>query len=318
MIAAVIVLYYPDLPLLERLFESLAGQIDFTIVVDNTPSPSTECSEFLKAYGNRIFYTSFGDNMGIATAQNAGIRKGISEGCSHVLLLDQDSSLAPGMVNTLLSTEEQLLAVGKQVASVGPLFVDEKTQKPSFAVRPGRVRVKRLPLTRHSPEPVESDYLIASGSLTRSVVYRTIGLMRDELFIDWVDIEWGLRARSEGFISYIAPNAIMAHSIGDAAVRFLGVDILLHSDTRNYYMIRNATYLLRLKSLRNWRLITSFKVLMYVVFYSLYSRHRWKTSNLLIRAVIHGLRGRLGRIDRPSIASASSKHSLDQPPRPPE
>ena len=78
--------------------------------------------------------------------------------------------------------------------------------------------------------------------------------MREDLFIDWVDIEWCLRAESQGLESYIVPSAIMMHSIGDDTVRVLGRDINLHSDLRNYYMVRNATYLLRVSTMRRCRM----------------------------------------------------------------
>jgi rhamnosyltransferase len=298
MVAAVIVLYHPELSLLERLLESVLAQVNTTILVDNTPTPSAQFKCFLEKYGNKFAYIALGQNRGIATAQNIGIRRSLSEECSHVLLLDQDSAPDAGMVAALLASERQLLAEGKPVASIGPLFVDEKTRKPSFAIKPGRIKVKRLSLDVDSTNPIETHYLIASGSLTRSIVLEKIGLLQDDLFIDWVDIEWGLRARSEGYISYIAPNAIMTHSIGDATVRFLGKDINIHSDTRNYYMVRNATYLLRYNSFREWRLINLIKITLYVVFYSLYSKHPWRSSKLLVGAVVDGIRGTLGQIAR--------------------
>ena len=38
-VAAIIVLYYPDLKLLERLLLSVAPQIHSLVIVDNTPQP---------------------------------------------------------------------------------------------------------------------------------------------------------------------------------------------------------------------------------------------------------------------------------------
>lgn len=297
MIAAVVVVYCPNLALLDRLLQSVIEQVDRIFVIDNTPESSVALSSpFFERYSQPISYLPLGENKGIATAQNIGIRQSLNTGHSHVLLLDQDSALRPGMVDRLLTAERNLILAGKQVGAVGPLFIDEKTGKHSFGIRPGRFRVKRISLDIYSDDPVETEYLIASGSLIRMSVLNSIGLMKDELFIDWVDIEWGLRARTDGYRSFIVPKAIMIHSIGDATVRVFGKDINIHSDIRNYYMIRNATYMLRLTSMQKWRLITTIKILQYVVFYSLYSNHRWQNLNLFVNAVIHGIRGKLGRL----------------------
>lgn len=297
MVAAVIVLYFPELSLLRRLLESVVDQVETIIAVDNTPGSSAELHSFFERFPHPVSYVPLGDNMGIATAQNIGIRKCISERYSYVLLLDQDSCPSPDMVSKLVSAERKLLESGKKVASIGPLFIDEKNGTASKAIRHAWMHVNKIPLHAAMKEPVEADYLISSGSLTRASVLAEVGAMRDELFIDWVDIEWGLRARSRGYKCYIVPGAIMAHSIGDTFVRTIGKEINLHNDTRNYYIVRNATYLLRMKSMGwRWRTVTVPKVPLYVCFYSLHSRNRWNCFRLLCRAVSDGLHGKVGRI----------------------
>lgn len=295
MVVAVIVLYNPDIPLLDRLLRSVIGQVEKIFVIDNTPGSAADSSIFFDQYKNDILYVPLGENKGIAAAQNIGIRKGMDANCSHVLLLDQDSALSTDMVKKLLLAESELLRTGQKVAAIGPLFIDEKTDKRSFAIRRIFLGVKRISIDAHCHKPLQTDHLIASGALIRTTVFRSIGVMRDDLFIDWVDIEWCMRAQYSGYTSYIIPDAVMRHSIGDGNVRILGKDINLHSDLRNYYMIRNATYLLRLKSMRRWRVVTAIKVAKYILFYSLYSAHRWKTTTLLLRAFADGVTGRLGK-----------------------
>jgi rhamnosyltransferase len=297
MTAAVVVLYHPDLSLLARLLDSVLEQVQAVIIVDNTPVPSTDFKRFIEGYGNRITYIPLGDNMGIATAQNVGIRKGLSEGYSHVLLLDQDSFPPLGMVNELLSAERKLLESGEEVASVGPIFIDEKSGETSSAIRHAWLHVKKIPLDATMKQPVEADYLIASGSLIRASTLIGVGAMLDELFIDRVDIEWGLRARYTGSKSYMVPSAVMRHSIGDTYVHVLGKDINLHNDTRNYYIVRNSTYLLRLKSMGwKWRLITILKLPLYLFFYPWHSANMWNSFCMLCKALADGVRGRVGRL----------------------
>jgi rhamnosyltransferase len=251
--------------MLERLLGSIDAQVDHFVLVDNTPNPDSELAGILRRYESQVSYVPLGENMGIAAAQNAGIRKISEDGYSHVLLLDQDSCPRPEMVKELLVAETKLLESGLDVAAVGPKFIDEKTGSASKAIRHGWMHVKNITVDGTQTGPVEADYLIASGSLIRMSTVAKVGGMREELFIDWVDIEWGLRARAAGCRCYVVPDAVMAHSIGDNFVHFLGKDINLHNDTRNYYIVRNATYLLSEKNMGwRWRSVTILKIPLYV------------------------------------------------------
>lgn len=297
MVAAVIVLYNPDFPLLDRLLRSITGQVDKVFVIDNTPGSCATFGSRLNEYQSNISYIPLGDNKGIAAAQNIGIRASLSEGYSHVLLLDQDSSPPLDMVNELLAGERTLLESGKKVAAVGPIFIDEKNGETSRAIRHGWFHVNKIQIDLDTAIPVEADYLISSGSLIRTSVLLELGTMLEELFIDWVDIEWGLRARHAGSKSYIIPSAVMRHSIGDTCVHVIGKNINLHNDIRNYYIVRNSTYLLRVKSMGwKWRSITILKLPQYVCFYSWHSRTRWDSFCLLCRALSDGIRGNVGCI----------------------
>lgn len=294
-IAAIIVLYNPKPELMDRLLRSLDGQVQRTIVIDNSPSPSADFPAYFAA--RKIYYQALGENTGIAKAQNIGIARAIDEQCSHVLLLDQDSALPPRMTERLLEAEARLLGSGTEVGSVGPAFIHENTGRPASAIRHSFLHVRRIPVEITSSEPVEADYIIASGSLIRVEVLHAVGTMREELFIDWVDIEWGLRAQSMGFRNFVVPGANMQHTIGDKATRALGRQINLHDDVRNYYIVRNATYLLRVKTMTwRWRSVTFLKIPQYILFYSVHSPNPRRSMALLWRAFLDGCCGRLGRI----------------------
>jgi rhamnosyltransferase len=294
-IGAVIVFYHPDLTLLERLLTSLGGQVDKVVAVDNTPGSSATTAPFLKTFPYPISYFPLGDNKGVGEAQNVGIRECMETGCSHVLLLDQDSALPSEMVNKLIAAEGELLRAGKKVAAVGPQYIDEKTGIPSFAVRYGDVTVRKIALDPVSSEPVETDILIASGAIIRTTMFQSVGMMRDDLFIDFVDTEWALRARSKGYISYCIPNAIMMHSIGDAALKVFGRSVYFHSDLRKYYRLRNAVYLLRLSSMGwQWKSYILRWIPYFLLLNLCTAKEKLPNARLLSNAVWDGLMGRLG------------------------
>lgn len=295
MIAAVIVLYYPDGARLEALLRSLSGQVDHVFAVDNTPGPLALSQKLREILPAGIAYIPLGDNQGIAEAQNVGIQAGIEAGCSHVLLLDQDSALSPGMVTRLLAAEDELLRAGEQVAAVGPQYVDEKTGQGSYASHHTPFKVRKIFLDPASTKPVETDAVMASGSVIRTAVLQSIGMMRGDLFIGMVDIEWGLRARSQGYKSYCVPGVIMQHNLGESVVRFLGRNLFMYSDLRMYYALRNCMYLLKLRTMGwQWRAYMAPRIPYYFLLFLLLSQDKLRNTPMFLRAVWDGALGRLG------------------------
>lgn len=293
MIAAIVILYKPDMPTLEKLITSVTDQVDGIYIIDNTPSTTLSPKNF--AANSKITYRALGYNSGIAKAQNVGITLAIENHFSHVLLLDQDSCLVPGLVQSLLNGERSLLASGKKVAAIGPLFIDQKTRQYSKAIRHRYLGAGTGKLSPDITGTVESDYIIASGSVIRTEVLKLVGFMDEDLFIDGVDIEWCFRAKGRGYLSFIMPSAVMTHSIGDTFVRILGRNVLLHSDIRNFYIVRNACYLLTKNDIDIWlKIAFILKIPCYIFIYSWFAKERMPAFLNLLRACRDGFSGRLG------------------------
>jgi rhamnosyltransferase len=120
--------------------------------------------------------------------------------------------------------------------------------------------------------------------------------MKEELFIDWVDVEWGLRAKKFGFNNYVVPTTVMHHSIGDECVRVGKKMINLHSTVRNYYIVRNATYLVCWTPVQlAWRLTVALKIPVYIFFFAFFAKnHRLRALKILLTAMCNGLVRKLG------------------------
>ncbi|MGE0800669.1 MAG: glycosyltransferase family 2 protein, partial [Lautropia sp.] len=142
---------------------------------------------------------------------------------------------------------------------------------------------------------VEVYYLIASGSLIPRATLEAVGTMAEALFIDYVDIEWGLRARRLGFRSYGVCGAKMSHDLGDEPIRFLGRALPLHSPLRHYYHFRNAVWLYRSSGLPlGWKIVDGYRLLLKYGFYCLFAKPRLQHCRMMSRGIRDGLLGRLG------------------------
>ena len=141
-------------------------------------------------------------------------------------------------------------------------------------------------------------YVITSGSIIPTSVLDDVGLMREELFIDFVDIEWCLRARRKDY-KIVAINKVMIdHHLGDYAVSFMGHHYPIHSPLRMYYYFRNAIYLYRLKELDwNWRLVDATRNLFRFLFYMLFVKDRLTYFKYIIKGYYHGLIKKMGKLE---------------------
>ena len=297
-ISAVIVLYFPDEVLLERLVTSIKGTVASIIVVDNTPSGKLKwlAYKWFVSKNFDVVYKPLGDNYGIAKAQNEGIGIAIDNNSDHVILFDQDSAASPMMVQSLLTEEQALLAIGFKVGAVGPAFMDEKTGDYAKVIRYGNFFTKRIPITFDDVQPIQAGSIIASGALIRVCVLKEAGLMREDLFIDGVDIEWALRASHFGYQHFVTPRALMLHSMGDSYMVVGKRKLNIHSDLRHYYMVRNSCNLAVDAMMgRRFRTIILLKIPLYVIFYSVTSTTPLASFWNLLRACFDGFSGKLGR-----------------------
>jgi rhamnosyltransferase len=295
MTAAIIVLYYPDLACLARLLKSLTHEVDEVIVIDNTLNLAKDVANYVDNPDSHVQYIPLGKNAGIAAAQNVGIIKAASKGHSHILLLDQDSVLLPGTVAKLLAAERELQRSGTQIAAICPRVIDRRTGDRPAAVRYHTLLASEFQPTASCEQPIASENLIASGSLIRIDTLQSIGLMREDLFIEYVDTEWVRRALSAGYQSYCVPDARMMHSFGDSSVKLFGKHFYLYSNDRYYYKLRNEVFLSRLITMGwQWRAYALSRIPYHFILYSALSKSRLRASCLLLKAIWDGITGRLG------------------------
>ncbi|WP_228545487.1 glycosyltransferase family 2 protein [Burkholderia pseudomultivorans] len=284
----VIVFYRPDRQCVARA-NRLASRWP-CVVVDNTESVSTADALGLEA---RIDYIPNGANLGIATALNQGIERVIAAGCTSALLFDQDSEPSDELLVALPRTLAAERARNRRVALVGPAYEDARLGGVAPFVRFGYLKLRRV--SPEGAQPIDVDFLITSGSCVNLAVWRDIGPMDDALFIDFVDLEWCVRARSKGYSVLGAPALRLKHELGGEPVKVFGRSYPGHSPIRHYYLFRNTFALLRRAYVPwSWKSTELVKIPIRLIIYGCFMPSGLKHVRLSILGVWHGLSGRLG------------------------
>ncbi len=221
-VMAVVVSFRPG----ERILATVAalqGQVGCILVVDNgSDEASLQLLRGLAADG-RIQLHEQGANLGLGAALNHGARRALDQGYAWLLTMDQDSTAAPDMVQSLLE-----LAQRNQVQCVSPNLV----------------------VHGHPPSELKSGpvaYAITSGNLLRLEVWQAAGPYNEGYFIDCIDFDFSLRVRRCGFAIHKAPRALLHHELGHkvAVRRRFERFYTQHGPVRRYYMFRNFLFLAR-------------------------------------------------------------------------
>lgn len=289
-VTGIIVSYNPDLDALRHLAAVVAPQLDHLLVVDNGSSADTGSCLDMPAEVIKL-----DDNYGIARAQNIGIQMAREKGSTYVLLLDQDSIPAENMVAVLLTALKTKEAEGVKVAGVGPRYTDSRNQDAAPFVTLEGLRLTRQACA--SPTAIiDVDFLIASGCLIPLATIDAVGDMTEDMFIDYVDIEWGLRAQGQGYRSFGVCAALMEHALGDISISFGGRRVPVHSPLRHYYHIRNAIWLCRRPWLtKRWKIVLLWRIVRQFGFFSTMTAPRLQHALMMSRGLLDGSINRMGK-----------------------
>ncbi len=300
-VQGVVVTYLPDVHLLRELLLVLEPQLAGVQIVDNTPQADARVSKLLHELSfDNVQLLRLGENHGIARALNEGVDAAIAAGATHVLLSDQDSLPAPDMVVGLLSSEHELDEQGIHVGAIGPTFTDAHTgiTFPFQVDMPGKFFYGHARTTVERPL-IEALTLITSGCLIPAAAWAAVGPMREDFFIDHVDIEWCHRARAAGFKLYGTARATMNHRMGEAQLRvwyFGWHRESAYSLPRVYYRMRNFVALCKLDNIPlMWKMRNSIYWLKFVYAHVVFGSARLQSLRMAMLGVRDGLRGRMGR-----------------------
>jgi rhamnosyltransferase len=274
-IAAVVILFNPG----DDVFGNIASyldQVQVVFAVDNTETPLAEIVARMHNLPGVVYIPKY-SNLGVATALNIGAEQAVAAGCDFLLTMDQDSRADPDMVSRMLDC-----LAGEDLASLGiiaPFHVTAARRSPPH----GRAcRDVMTPMT--------------SGSLLNLHAYRIAGRFRDDLFIDFVDNEYCLRLRRQGFKVLRANGALLHHRVGDT--RTYGPFIATnHPPLRRYYKTRNRFLVNRLygRVFPGHCLFDRVRLLKEVVSILLFEREKAAKFRMMWRGYLDYRHGRFGK-----------------------
>ncbi|XGV98772.1 MAG: glycosyltransferase family 2 protein [Leptolyngbya sp. BL-A-14] len=271
------------------------------IIVDNSPQP-LELSDGNRA-DERIEIWHHPENIGIAGGMAEAVQWAVEQGYDFLWTFDQDSAPAGDCLETLLNAYAELATVDYAIGMIAPTAMDARTGQ---IVKPSLFLGDRFRgfLPDNSTISYECDAPITSGALVWLKTVDRVQPPDSGLFIDGIDLDYGLRLRQAGFHNVVVPDAAMYHRFGEPfQVELFGRKkaFQLYSPLRYYYICRNHTYL-ELQHSQGWYRFTcalrrvKFLLLTLLKIMAFDSGLRLQKAIACIVGTYHGFFGKLGKI----------------------
>ncbi|MBU6337304.1 MAG: glycosyltransferase [Acidobacteria bacterium] len=289
-------------PLHETLGALRGEAVDALVLIDNDGTPEVKAELELAAAGHPdCDIVRLDRNMGCCGGFEAGLVRVMARGdIDYVVGFDDDATPLPGCVEALVSAATSLPAVGAAGAVshtpdgtlAWPMYpVDgsgpAETVEEIHALAAGRSGIPVLNLAWH-------------GLLLPVEVLRRHGSVWGELFLQYEDIELGMRYRAAGLNMYLAPGAECFHPPPPKAraVKIAGrqIDITAQNASKEYLTLRNGLVVRRRwDGLRFWYGTGPFVMLRGLLSsFALDVPTFAALRHVFLQGVVDAVRGRLG------------------------
>ena len=207
---------------------------DFEIILLDDASPNDSVAQLRDELPANTVFLPQQQNLGFAAVNNVGMRRALADGCDFVLLLNNDTAVAPDMLETLLrETPDGAVSCPKM------LFMDPSDEIwfAGGTLDPAAGKVKHLGgHAKDGPAFAEKQQVsfitFCCVLLPRSVIER-VGYLDETLFMYCEDVDYCIRLAQAGVPLWFLPDARLWHKAGGSAGGMLSV----------YYITRNTLYL---------------------------------------------------------------------------
>lgn len=287
---------------LDSLFAS--DMDDFDVYVVDNASQDDSVRLIRERFGERVTLLVNKENLGGSGGFNTGLRKVLEGDYRYLMCVDNDIVFAPDAVSELrrfLEEHEDVAVVGSKA-----YFMDEPEKIWNFG---GVISFERFIQqdqykncvdAGQLPEVVYGDYVPACSLMARVDAVRKVGIMPEDNFIYWDDMEWGYRFRRAGYKVASYGKSKVWHKAGgrNAGNTFI-----------HYYMWRNRIHFFRQflpKEDQEW-FAESLLTEMFRMIYSVNLKGETNIIRTLMYAfddAVHGVRGKAGEgriLPRPAV-----------------
>lgn len=189
----------------------------FDIYVVDNASTDGSVDSINKEFGNEVTLLINAENLGGSGGFNTGIKAVVDKGYKYIYLLDNDVSIdsyaLENLYNYMEKNEEVAVSGSKIYFMDKPNNVQEFGSFIDFDNYNMRLE-NRGRLDLNINESVECDYVPACSALFRADALRQVGIIDEDYFVYWDDIDLCYRLKIAGYKIIANPNSMVWHKGG--------------------------------------------------------------------------------------------------------
>jgi GT2 family glycosyltransferase len=260
------------------------------IVVDNA-SRGDDVRILVERFGNYVHVIQNDKNYGFAKGCNIGIKDALARGTDYVLLLNNDTVVAPDFLEELVKVAQNNVEVG---IVGGKIYTYESPEQIWFAGGSINYWTGNTPIRgkgqidcRQFEDICEVDWIVGCFMLISRDLLLTAGTLDDRLFFGWEDVDLCIRAQRSGFKVLFAPGSKIWHKAltPGKSERLAGLPAY-HASKNHFIVLEKHGTKLQLASSISYFIITLPKVMW--TYSSLLGQ--WKTSVYILWGFLDYLR----------------------------
>ncbi len=180
------------------------------VVVDN--NSQDESLEIAKKNFSQAYFIENSENIGFAAGNNIGIRFALERMADYIFLLNNDAEVERKTISNIIQIAEKNSSLG----ILSPLIYKNKTEKIWFAG--GKIDWLRMRAI-HTDFKIKSkksklwstDYISGCAMLIKKEVFKKIGLLNEDYFLYYEDVDFSWRAYQSGFQLMVTSESRVYH-----------------------------------------------------------------------------------------------------------
>lgn len=215
-----------------------------TVVVDNA-STDDSVIQIQKKY-SKIKLLEERENVGFSGGNNRGIRYALDQGADYIWLLNNDTTVDPEALCSLIRSGGKKDIVGSKIYFArGREFHKNRYNSTDFGkviwYAGGKIDWANMYGSHRGVDEVdvgqyeegeETDFVSGCSLLIRREVIERVGMFDEKFFVYWEDLDFCLRAKDHGYKIYYEPKSVVWHKNASSTG---GSGSRLHE----YYQTRN-------------------------------------------------------------------------------
>lgn len=222
---------------IQSVLESRVKNFDIYMVDNASTDGSIEAVQ--KRFGSQVAILANSENLGGSGGFNTGLRVVLEKGYKYFMCLDDDTLVDENAILVLYEYMEGHPEVGMAGSRVYHMQMPDYIQQCGLTIDFGHCNAETLYADVLEdgtlPEVIECDTVATCAVMVRGSAVRgsNVGLMPEDNFIYWDDMEWGHRMKLAGYKIVTLGSSAVLHQMGSNVRR--------PNTFLNYYMWRNRT-----------------------------------------------------------------------------